>query len=77
MTEKGKALFETIIDQSGLPKEVAHRELNYVIEEMGLTKEELTLNQLRAAMMQYLENINEKVTAQAEDSPSSEKDEVY
>lgn len=66
----GEALISKVVAASGLPQELVSSELQAIVETAGHEPESLTLEQLRSAMLAYLESINESVTA-GEDSESS------
>lgn len=51
----GIDLFASVVEESGLPMELASQELSQILGSSGLTAEGLTLEQLRAAMLAYLE----------------------
>ena len=54
----GQELIETLVSLSGLPEPLAHEELDEILKMSGHTpgtKTDLTLDQLRAALLVYLE----------------------
>jgi len=62
--EQGDDLIQTLLDATGLPKEVAQKELENILEKSGHgDASELTLDQLRAAMIEYLESISSEIAA--------------
>lgn len=55
---KGLQLIETVITLTGLPESLAHQELDHILEMSGRgpgTRTDLTLDQLREALLSYLE----------------------
>lgn len=55
--EEGEALVETIVSASGLPKELAKKELEGILNESGHEGATVTLEKLREAMISYLESL--------------------
>jgi hypothetical protein len=55
----GQELIETVVSLSGLPEMLIRTELNEIVDQSDRVAQELTLDQLRAAMIHYLEQINE------------------
>lgn len=51
----GIDLFATVVEGTGLPPELASQELSEILGQSGMNAESLTLEQLRAAMLAYLE----------------------
>ena len=51
----GIELFEAVVEESGLPSELATQELSEILGASGVSAESLTLDELRAAMLTYLE----------------------
>lgn len=60
--EAGESLCQTLVSLTGLPEEMMEKELGKIIESAGKNKEDITLDELRAAMLEYLEIINEHMT---------------
>ncbi len=54
-------LRETVITLTGLPENLVSRELDQILELAGHSSNDLTLDQLRAAMLVYLEQIQDSV----------------
>lgn len=55
---KGLQLIEAVINLTGLPESLAHQELDHILEMSGRgpgTRTDLTLDQLREALLAYLE----------------------
>ena len=53
----GQSLIQTIVSLTELPGPLVHQEMNEIIQASGHHSESLTLEQLRAAMLSYLEAI--------------------
>jgi hypothetical protein len=54
----GEKLIETLVSLTGLPEGLAHQELNQILDMSGHSSESrttLTLDELRAALLTYLE----------------------
>jgi hypothetical protein len=51
----GLPLFAAVVEETGLPPELASQELSEILGHSGLSADSLTLEQLRAAMLAYLE----------------------
>ena len=55
---KGTELIQTLVDLTGLPEAFVHQELEDILSTTSAaetTKSELTLDELRAALIEYLE----------------------
>jgi len=52
----GQSLIQTIVSLTELPEPLVHQEMNEIIQASGHQTESLTLEQLRAAMLSYLES---------------------
>lgn len=55
---KGLQLIETVINLTGLPESLAHQELDHILKMSGRgsgTRTELTLDELREALLAYLD----------------------
>ena len=59
---EGEALVETVITLTGLPEPLVSKELGQILEMSGHSSQELTLDQLREAMLLYLERIQEEAS---------------
>lgn len=57
----GQELFETVVSLSGLPDQLIRSELNEILDQAEQDDGALTLEQLRSAMIEYLEMINDAV----------------
>jgi len=56
-SQEGPGLIEHLVGLTGLPREVLQRELKKILEEAGHRWETLTVDQLRKAMMVYLNRV--------------------
>ena len=52
-----KGLFKELTEATGLPTELITKELNEIISNKGLQNEDLTLDDLRLAMADYLREV--------------------
>lgn len=64
----GKALINQIIQASGLPEKPVQTELEKILQNRNLSADTLTLNDLRAAMAEYLQDTLIDVTAEESSS---------
>lgn len=53
----GESLLKQLISQTGLPTEGVENELDRLIEKAGLQKENITLDDLRLVLADYLQDI--------------------
>jgi len=53
----GTELIQTVVTLSGLPEPLAQRELDAILQMSGQDSARLTLDELRAAMLAYLESM--------------------
>ena len=51
----GKNLSQTVIAATGLPQDPVEREFNKILERYGKSQENLTLEELREVMAEYLQ----------------------
>lgn len=51
----GPKLFEVLIEATGLPKDSIQRELTSVLADRGLNPDEITLDDLREVLANYLQ----------------------
>lgn len=65
-TEKSSELLTEVASLTGLPVDWVHTELTQIVKNSGHTPEQLTLEELRASMLQYLEEMNRELMAQEE-----------
>ena len=55
----GQELIEAVVSLSRLPDLLIRSELNEIVEQAEQNEEEITLDQLRVAMLEYLEKVHE------------------
>ncbi|HAR41279.1 MAG TPA: hypothetical protein DCS07_01395 [Bdellovibrionales bacterium] len=65
---EGQRLLDTIATLTGLPTTLAHEELNTILESTGQNSGEVTLESLRAAMLEYLQTLNDDMEAGSSNS---------
>ena len=65
---EGQKLLDTVASLTGLPTSPAHEELKTILESTGQTSGEVTLESLRAAMLEYLQTLNADMEAESSDS---------
>lgn len=70
----GQSLVQTIVSLTELPNSLVQQEMNEIIEASGHKTESLTLEQLRVAMLSYLESIQADLACT--DEPLTENDAV-
>jgi hypothetical protein len=68
----GETLVRTLVSLSDLPQPLAQKEVNTILEFSGQEAENLTLDQLREAMLTYLEEI--QASFEAEGAFDTEQD---
>lgn len=51
----GQQLLDTLVSLTGLPENLVHNELSEILKPSEASAEEITLDQLRKAMVAYLE----------------------
>ena len=59
----GRELITAVVSLSGLPEDAAIRDLETVIDSSGGRYDQLTMEQLRKAMLLYLEHVHEELSA--------------
>jgi hypothetical protein len=59
----GHELIEKVVTLSGLPEHLAHQELTQILAHSGQESGKLTLEELRTAMLTYLEALAEQEEA--------------
>src|SRR5690242_13600364 len=57
-------LLTEVASLTGLPVDWVESELTQIVKKSGHTPTELTLDELRASMLEYLEEMNREMTAQ-------------
>ncbi len=63
-SEQGSELLTEVASLTGLPVDWVHTELTQIVKKSGHTPEQLTLEELRASMLVYLEEMNRELMAQ-------------
>lgn len=72
-TENRSELLTEVASLTGLPVDWVQTELTQIVKDSGHTPEQLTLEELRASMLQYLEEMNKEMLAkEAEEAEASE-----
>ena len=66
--KEGEALVQQLSELTGLPKLVVNEELQHILENSGKSQENLTLEDLRHAMLVYLEHLAQTEFQQGLDS---------
>jgi hypothetical protein len=67
----GNDLTKTVIEATGLPTDPVERELNGLIAKHGTTPEEMTLDDLRDIMAEYLQTVFLELAQEEENSVAS------
>ncbi len=62
--ESDSELLVEVASLTGLPVDWVQSELTQIVKKSGHTPEQLTLDELRASMLEYLEEMNREMTAQ-------------
>ncbi len=57
----GNRLFSKVTELTGLPTELIAPELSSLLENKGVAPDLVTLDTLRTAMMQYLQEVSEEI----------------
>jgi hypothetical protein len=55
----GQELIKAVVSLSGLPESLARLELDHILDSAGQSSQNLTLEQLRYALVAYLEAMND------------------
>jgi len=63
---EGEKLVRALVSLTGLPENVAYGELKNILSPAGIPQEELTLDQLRSALMAHLEALDAELSANPE-----------
>ncbi|MCM2322027.1 MAG: hypothetical protein NDJ90_02070 [Oligoflexia bacterium] len=66
----GQELIDTVVSLTGLPQPWVQDELGEILDNAGVSSGTCTLEQLRAAMLAYLESMEETVRAAEEAADS-------
>ncbi len=65
----GNDLFSKVTGLTGLPEDLIGNELKDLLEKKGISPEECTMDSLRAALQEYLKDVNAQMLAEGvEDS---------
>jgi hypothetical protein len=56
-TEPGNEIFKTITAATGLPEDLIRRELAKILANKGIAQDEVTMDDLRAALADYLREV--------------------
>lgn len=67
----GNNLAKTVIEATGLPTDPVERELNSLIAKHGTTAEDMTLDDLRDIMAEYLQTVFLELAQEEENSVAS------
>ena len=59
--QDGQSLIDSVVDLTGLPKELVQTELTGIISNNGYDPAKLTLDDLREVMLAYLESIQSDI----------------
>jgi hypothetical protein len=72
----GEALLADVVEKTGLAGNLIESELSAIVENAGHSASNITLEQLRAAMLNYLEELNLNIQADEEslDVPATGSD---
>lgn len=54
----GENLIKSVIHLTELPQDLIEKELLLILQSKGISPENLTMTELRAALLEYLENFN-------------------
>lgn len=69
---KGDDLLQHVANLSGLPEDIAYSELFEVLQKSEKKSQDVTLEDLRSAMLQYLEELQRNIELEeSEDAPPS------
>jgi hypothetical protein len=69
----GQSLIQTVVSLTELPEPLVHQEIDQILQASGHQSESLTLEQLRAAMISYLEAMQADFEA-SDDALTDEND---
>lgn len=73
----GTVLLDQVVSLTGLPEKEVQAELCQIIEEAGMSSSSLTLDQLRAAMVAYLESLQAEFLDQPDEpAPAGAKEKL-
>lgn len=63
----GNSLFSKVTGLTGLPEDLIGNELKDLLEKKGISPEECTMDSLRAALQDYLKDVNAQMLAEGAD----------
>ena len=72
--QTGAELIETLVELTGLPKSAMEKEISSIMSQTGTKTESITLDELRGALIEYLEQLSaeeERAMLEAADSSST------
>ncbi len=64
---QGQGLLEEVASLTGLPEDWVHNELHRIVTASGHQPSELTLDELRASMLVYLEQMMDQIPAEEDE----------
>jgi hypothetical protein len=70
----GATLIQTVVSLTELPEPLVHQEIDEILQASGHRSESLTLEQLRSAMVSYLEALQAEFVASEGDNLLTEND---
>jgi len=73
-SQSGPELIETLIELTGLPKTAMEKEISAIMAQSGKSTDSLTLDDLRGALIEYLEQLSaeeERMILEAAEPPVS------
>jgi hypothetical protein len=71
--EQGAELIQKLVTLTGMPEELMHEELGGILQQAGEDASTVTLEQLRSAMILYLEQLErESLAAEAADNSTQQ-----
>jgi hypothetical protein len=71
MANDGTRVLKEVVQLTGLPEEYLNDEISQFLGTTNTTVNELSLEQLRAALLNYLESVNEQITQEIGQEESS------
>ena len=57
-------MIRILVETTGLPEETVQKEVDKILESSGVSEDSLTLEDLREAMMRYLDSLEEQLSQQ-------------
>ena len=71
--KSGQDLIQTVISHTRLPKKLIQKELHGILENAGASHKNLTIEQLRSAMLDYLKSIHTALLQEKISAPKQKK----